>query len=249
MSQVKQYRTLLAEIRAVADWETMSPCMTAEQVWREAVDLRDWSMNHEDAFDFIGCDRQKALAPVCAAEALLEAELRWHAAAFQSDAARQKWLAQEPHWFYLRNRLVQAMRFAYRPDAGLHAEVSRLLRGSCYGDIVRDLGDMARLAIRNLAPLARIGFDLGLVYEAASCSEEIAFVLSFAVRNAEAELRARAIRNKAFTLAIQRMGELRAAIEFLFPERSPAGALFDHLQAPAPILFDQAQPVDSLACA
>ena len=130
--------------------------------------------------------------------------------------AEQDWSDQSPSAFRLRDLLVHSFRYAFRNQEGLLSRVEEIAQDNTNSDMVQDLNDLSVLGKANLDLLTAVGFDVSLLDDAASLSDQMGDLLGATNGERKEDSEAMIIRNQAFTYLKQSMDEIRNCGKFVF---------------------------------
>ena len=130
--------------------------------------------------------------------------------------AQKEWLDQSPAAFGMRDELLHHFSFAYRKDDNVLKKVMRIREGETNADMVQDLIELAVLGEKYPEPLSAINFDPARLEQARTASQAMAELLA-ASNGAAGETSAnKLMRDKAFTLLLEKESGVREFGRYVF---------------------------------
>jgi hypothetical protein len=108
------------------------------------------------------------------------------------------------------------MLFAYRKQPDVKGRVQAIAEGSGDADMIQDLSDLAVHGKNNPGPLAEIKFDMKLLDEAASKSDELASLLATARGEKATDSEIKVARDQAYTYLKEAVDEVREFGQHVF---------------------------------
>jgi hypothetical protein len=122
--------------------------------------------------------------------------------------------------------------FAYRKRPDLKGRVQAIAEGSGDADMIQDLSDLSVHGKNHPEQLTAIGFDMALLDEAASKSDELASLLGVAHGEKAVDSEVKVLRDKAYTLLKESVDEIREYGQFAFwrDEARRGGYASDHFR-------------------
>lgn len=216
MSNKDDYLARLNLIEAIPNAEVRYPIMPVDVYVQETENLYQWCQPDQSQLTAAGLDWNLVLDLPGRAGALREAQSIWFNVRFNRAANTKEWNEKSPAAYELRDRILRALRYAYRHEPALLSRVAAIAEGRGHADMIQDLNDLAVLGKDNPAPLLKINFVLSLLDTAADTAKAMADLLS---KNATIRIdssKERILRDKAFTYLRQVVDEIRACAQFVF---------------------------------
>lgn len=190
------------------------PNMPIHTFIQEAEDLHHWCQKDKEALTGAGLGWSIVDDLPHRARLLREAESHWFRERFSREEAEKEWNQSSPRAYELRDRLLRAMRYAFRNDAAILKRVSQITAGTGHADMIQDLNDIAHLGRDNPAPLQAINLDLAELDLAATLSQEMGSLLAKVngdrMENSSAKIR----RDRAYTWLKLAVEEIRACGQY-----------------------------------
>lgn len=209
-------------IEALTTEETESPNMPVAIAVQEAEDLYAWAQDDKVVLEKAGLDLTLLEDLPIYAGALRYVQSQWQKDANVNDEVQKEWKAKAPQAEDLHDVIVHEMLHAYYNYPDLLAKVQQIAEGGGNADMIQDLSDLAILGKENPAPLAATNFDITLLDQAATLSDELSALLAEANESKMSGNDGRVLRDKAFTLMKRCVDEVRRHGQFKFwrtPER------------------------------
>lgn len=148
--------------------------------------------------------------------ALRYCQARWMSEYRARAEAKQLWKEQSPEAYVLRDNLLHHFSFAYRNHDDISRKVARIREGSSNADMVQDLIELAILGEKYPEPLAAVHFDVNLLQQARTVSHTMSEMLA-AANGADGEgSENKLIRDKAFTLLLEKDSTIREYGRYVF---------------------------------
>ncbi|HVL02729.1 MAG TPA: hypothetical protein VM553_23075 [Dongiaceae bacterium] len=203
-----------SQILAIAPDAIRKPNMPIKTFIQEAADLFEWA--RKDILALLGAGLDHALFDDIPAriDALREAESLWFRVRYSHEQAQQQWEQEAPKAYALRDRLLRAMRFAFRRDDALLKRVAEITAGSGHADMIQDLSDIAALGREFSGPLLAINLDLAELDHAVATASAIAVLLAQVNGERADNNSARVVRDQAYTLLKEAVDEVRACGQY-----------------------------------
>ncbi len=201
MSTQDDYEAKLETIQSIADKEMKSPTLPVDIYIQEAEYLYQWCQEDKEALLGAGLDWALVEDLQVRTGACREAQSHWFQERFRHDQAQREWESKSPDAYELRDKLLHAMRFAYRNDPNLLGRVSEIRNGRGHADMIQDLNDIAMLGKEDAGPLEKINVDLTLLDKAASTADEMGDLFAKSKTDREDTESTRIMRDKAYTHA------------------------------------------------
>ncbi len=148
--------------------------------------------------------------------ALRYCQAQWMSEYRAREEAQKEWLEQSPIAYELRDELLHHFSFAYREHDDINKKVMRIREGSSHADMVQDLVELAVLGEKYPEPLSAINFDLATLQQARTVSHTMSELLAAANGAAGASSQNKLIRDKAFTLLIEKASTIREYGRYVF---------------------------------
>lgn len=215
MSNVEDYEAKIDVIMSIADKDAKSPSMPVDVFVQESEDLFSVVEDNKEKFKAINFNIAliKDLPMRCGA--CREAESRWQALFNTKEEAQRLWLEESPKAYFMRDDLLDVLRYAFRGDKHLLSRVHNIAKGRGHADMIQDLNDIAALGRDNPKYFTAINFDTANFEKAADMADRMASVLADAHKeNGISE--ARIIRDKAYTHLKEAVDEIKESGKFIF---------------------------------
>ncbi|MBR8537232.1 hypothetical protein KDU71_16810 [Carboxylicivirga sediminis] len=150
------------------------------------------------------------------AGALRHCQAEWMSEYRARQEAQKEWLAVAPAAFDERDELLHHFKFAYRNHADVLAKVMRINEGNGRIDMIQDLLELAVLGEKNPAPLTEIKIEATRLQEARTLSHHLSELLAQANGSADESSRTKLMRDKAYTLLLERVSKVREYGRYVF---------------------------------
>jgi hypothetical protein len=219
MSIKDDYQLKLAEISAIPDDEIKIPNNIPVGIYiQEADNLYHWCLADKDELVNAGLSWDLVSDLPRRAGALREAEALWNTLRFTGKDASKIWREKSPAAYDLKNKLLQAFRFAFRKENKLLDAVKAITKGNSHADMIQDLNDLKHLGEQKTDLLAAINFDMSLLDKAAETSVQMAKLLAAATDERDTHDETKRVRNKAFTYLKKAVDEIYEYGQFIFKQ-------------------------------
>ncbi|MFO8074169.1 MAG: hypothetical protein R6V85_20095 [Polyangia bacterium] len=216
MSNKSDYEQHASAIQAIPDKEAKYPNMPIGIFLQEAEDLHAWASHDLDELKAHGLDPALVEALPTRTGAARYAQSMWNSRRFTREEAQKKFALLAPEAYDLQARLVHSMLFAYRKNPDVKGRVQAIAEGSGDADMVQDLSDLAVHGKDNPEPLEAINFEMSLLDQAASKSDELGALLGVAHGEEATDKEVKIMRDKAYTFLKQAVDEVREYGRFVF---------------------------------
>ncbi len=216
MSQREDFEREEAAINAIPDSETKQPNIPMETYHNEAEYLEKWCQRDRPALTAAGLDWYLVEDLPYRVGASREAQANWAAKRFQRKEAQERWVAESPKAYDLRDTVVHAMLYAYRNQSDLVGRVQAVAEGDGDADMLEDLNVLDVIARENPAPLEAIGFDNAMIESLGPTGEAMAELRAQASVDSDEMKELKRIRDKAFTHLKGAVDEIRACGQYVF---------------------------------
>ncbi len=216
MNPSQEMAACRAALDAIATDAVRGPNMPVHNFIQEAEDLHHWCQKDKDSLTGAGLDWNWVEELPLRARVLREAASNWFRERHNREQAEQEWNQASPRAYEHRDRLLRAMRYAYRNDASLLKRVAEIAAGSGHADMIQDLSDIALLGQTNPAPLQAIKLDLAELDTAATLSAQMGQLLAQVNGDRLENSSAKDVRDRAFVWLKQAVDEVRACGQYVF---------------------------------
>ncbi len=186
----------------------------------EAEALNRWCREDRAAFETLNGIWELAEDIPIRAGALRELESMWRNERCTPDEASQRWKDESPALFKIRKNLIQGFRYAFRGNRALLRRVSFIAKGKTNAERLQNLNDLAVLGRDNQELLAKIGFDLSQLDEAAAKSAEMSDLLATSVSQRKKGSETLKLRDKAYSHLKEAVDEVYCAGRYLLRHNS-----------------------------
>ncbi len=216
MSNASDFTAKQAEIEAIPDEDIKLPNMPISTFLQEAENLRHWSQADKDALTGAGLDWKLVQDISVRAGALRQAESIWFKERYDREEAGREWEEKAPEIYDLRDRLLHALRYAFRDNNELLKRVSEIDEGYGHADMIQDLNDIAILGRENSDLLNGIKFDMSLLEQAATAADEMAQLLAIVTGDRQDRNSTKITRDKAYTYLKEAVDAVRECGQYVF---------------------------------
>ena len=217
MSQI-DLENLVEELGLISKDQVKTPSIPVSIYIQEAEDQKVWAEEDKDALIAHGLDWTFAEALPVRAGALREAQSVWTREFKSSEDFEEEWLKQAPGAFEMRNKLLDAFRYAFRKHDDLLTNVALIAEGYGREDMIQDLNDLAVLGKANTPLLEAINFELTKLDLAAETSDSMAGLLAGAKGEQGTPSAGLDMRNRAYTYLKEAVDEVRACGKYTFAD-------------------------------
>lgn len=215
MSNAQDYAAKIDIISAIANKDMKFPSMPVDVYVQEAEDLFSVVADNKEKFEAIGFDVSSIDDLSVRIGACREAESLWQALFNTNEEAQKLWLDESPGAYFMRDDLLDVMRYAFRKDVSLLSNVKNIAKGRGHADMIQDLNDIAALGRDNKEFFDAINFDAVNFSKAADLADRMGTVLGDAHKE-EGINKARIIRDKAYTYLKELVDEVKETGKFIF---------------------------------
>ena len=217
MSYIEDYNRKIEAIKAIPDDQIKSPKNTPTGIYgQESLYLYHWCQDDKEELTSKGLDWKVVEDIPIRCGALYEAELKWHQAQSLRRKAEKIWVRESLKGYALRKELIHHFNFAFRHDSSLIERVREIAKKSTHDGMIDGLYDLSALGWDNQDLLKKIGFDLTLLDLAAKKSDELATKNAAASYDRKDYLKAKTIRNQAYTHLKEAVDLIRECGKFVF---------------------------------
>lgn len=213
MSNLDDYNSKLAIIMAIESDKT--PTMPVDVAIDEGEELF-WSTHDKAVLTADGLEEGYIEDLKIRIGACREAESRWVKERKSRKASDQEWNEKSPEAYTLRDKLLHKLQHAYRKNNILSIKVKDIAQGTGHADMIQDLNDLAVLGKDYPDGLSGINFDLTLLDQAASMSDEMGDLLGRANGDRKSKKPSKIIRDKAYLHMKEATDEIRACGKYSF---------------------------------
>ena len=165
------YDQMMQEITAIPPENILSPSMPMDVFIQEAHRLYHWAQTDKEQLLKAGLSEELLEDLPFRADAAAEAQNIWRNFIHGQSEAQQRWNAESPEAYELRDEIINAMCYAYRENIPLRTKVKDLSRHKGEFDLIADLHQLATMGRENPAPLRKVGFHLSKLEQAAMMSK------------------------------------------------------------------------------
>ncbi|MGQ8337736.1 hypothetical protein ACUNWD_14400 [Sunxiuqinia sp. A32] len=148
--------------------------------------------------------------------ALRYCQAQWMSEYRAREEAQKEWLEQSPLAYELRDELLHHFSFAYRDYDDIKKKVMRIREGGSHADMVQDLVELAVLGEKFPEPLTTINFDISTLQQARVVSHSMSELLAAANGAAGANGANKQMRDKAYTLLVDKASAIREYGRYIF---------------------------------
>lgn len=148
--------------------------------------------------------------------ALRFCQANWMSEYRAQQEAQKEWLEKSPEAYELRDEMLHHFSFAYRNEKSVMTKVARIKEGSSHADMIQDLVELAILGGKYPDPLAKVNYNVGLNEKAMTTSRAMAELLATANGDRDERSEAKLLRDRAYTLLINRMSAIREYGRYVF---------------------------------
>ena len=215
MSNVQDYEAKIDVIKSIQDKDAKSPNMPVDVYVQGAEDILSVVNDHKDKFKAISFDMSLINDLSVRCGACREAESRWHALFNTKEDAQRIWLEESPKAYFMRDDLLDVLRYAFRKNKRLLNRARNIAKGKGHSDMIQDLNDIAALGRDNPKYFKAINFDVANFEKTDDMAHRMAKVLANAHKE-DGISEARIIRDKAYTHLKEAMDEIKEAGKFIF---------------------------------
>lgn len=216
MGNQNDYVELLDNIRAIPNDEVKEPNIPVDVALQESEDQYKWAIKDVAQLATVGLTQDRLDNLLVRTGACREAQSIWTEEYRSQQEAQQQWNELAPQAYELRDRILHAMRFAYRNNEALLNRVRAIAEGSGDADMIQDLNDVKVLGQKNPEPLTSISFDMDMLTQAGTASDHLAGIRAEANGERLEQSESRVIRDKAYMYMKELVDEIRAAGKYLF---------------------------------
>jgi hypothetical protein len=216
MSHKEDFEKKADAIKAVGDNEIQTPNMPMEVYHKEAEYLEKWCQRDKDKLTAAGLDWSLVEDLPYRIGASRETQANWAYKRFQRKEAQEKWAADSPGAYDLRDSVIHSMLYAYRKQANLLERVRTVAEGDGDADMLQDLNVLHIIARENTGPLEAVGFDMSLVDKLAETGEQMASIRASASVDSDEVQELKVLRDKAYTHLKQAVDEIRECGQYVF---------------------------------
>ena len=216
MSDQQALLDLLPEIKAVLDEQIKKSEMPMGIYLQETEGLSVRAKEDQPVLTTVGF-KPEYLARL----ALLTGATRAAQANFEQKTTSKKdamlaWKEAMPTMMDLRKELIDNMSFAFRKQPELLTKLDAIKEGDSYADAIQDLAELAVLGNDNKELLEEVKFDVTKCDTASAEAERMAELLGEVNGHMYVDEETKVIRDKAFTLLDELVGEIRDYGRFVF---------------------------------
>jgi hypothetical protein len=209
------YDQMMQEISAIPKEKILSPSMPMDIYIQEAIDLYHWAQSDKTQLIEAGLPEELLEDLPFRADAASEAHSIWHNFLFGQSAALQKWHAESPEAWDIRQELIHSMRYAYRHDVKIRNRVAFIESSETETDIITDLRTLSVIGRENPAPLRNIGFDLALLEKAHLLSQGMEELKASSSEESTHNM-IRRLRDQAYTHLKEAVDAIRECGQYVF---------------------------------
>jgi len=130
--------------------------------------------------------------------------------------AQEKWNAANPLGYELKSELLHFFTFAYRKRPNITKALQPMRKSSGHIDMIQDLLELGTLGKKYPEPLITIGFDLSKLDVAKDTSHSLRDLLAIANGDKGSENMTKLLRDKTYTLLLNKVREVREYGRFIF---------------------------------
>lgn len=209
-------QTLMPELMAMKPEEVKTPAIPVEVYVQEALDLKVWAADDKAQLMAAGLSEAQIDSLALRSEACREAQSQWAKVFKSAEMAEQEWAADGAAGYQLRDRMLQAFRYAFRKSPELLSRVALIAEGSTNDDMIQDLSDLAVLGKANLPLLQAIRLPATLLDEAEKNAARLGELLAGARAAQAATPDQLDLRNRSYTFLKEAVDEVRACGKYVF---------------------------------
>lgn len=195
---------------------TDKPSQPIDSFLQEAENLYEWCKDDVPKLETAGISAQMIEELPMRTDLCRDAQSKWVKIKGTPGKSKKEWHESLPQALELRRELINGLRFAFRKHSDLLQTLKIISKGDSYSDLIQDLSDISVVGKENSGLLLSIDFNLSLLDDAATKSEELA--LLWAKTNAEKNerLNYKIHRNESFWHLKELVTEIRAVGKFVF---------------------------------
>lgn len=213
---------VMAQLNEMNKEEVKTPSVPVSIYIQEAEDQKVWAEEDKKVLLAHGLKPAYLENMPVRSGALREAQSIWAREYKSREDAEKEWHKSSPATFLLRDKLLDAFRYAFRKDKELLTKVQVIGEGGSREDMIQDLNDLAVLGRANASLLQEINFDMKLLDQAAQLADQMAELLARAKGEGNKDSDELDIRNRAYTYLKEAVDEIRDCGKYAFadnPER------------------------------
>jgi len=216
MSYQDDFESCKDQIESVSPAEVKLPNQPIDEFATATETLAVEANKDRDALTAAGLDPALIDDLTVYSGALRYCQAQWMGEYRARQEAQKEWLEQSPLAFEFRNDLLHHFSFAYRRHDDINKKVMRIREGDTNADMVQDLIELAVLGEKYPDPLTAINFDLNLLQQARTQSQNMSELLA-ANNGAKGEnSENKLLRDKAYTLLAEKASTVREYGHYLF---------------------------------
>lgn len=212
----EEYDLKLPAIEALSKDVVKEPDMPVAIALQEAEDLFAWCQSDKTELVKAGLDWVLVEDLPARIGACRYVQSQWQKDFLTQEDAQKEWRKQSPMAFHLRDELLHHFFHAYYRFPDLTGRVQKIAEGSGNADMIQDLNDLAVLGKANPDPLAKISFDLSLLDQAATLSDEMASLLAKANGEKLGDNNLKTLRDRAYAFMKMAVDEIRRNGQYVF---------------------------------
>lgn len=210
------YQSLLSKANSIPEEEIKSPYIPVGIFIQESEDLYQWCKKDKDLLMNAGIPEDHFELLNKSSGALRYAQSVWAEDQKTRREAEQRWSEEAPAAFDLRDQMVHTMRYAYRNNQALLANIATIAEGDSSADMIQDLSDLSVLGNNNPTPLKVINFDMILLTKCAKTSASMADLRAMANGEKYGSNEKLTMRNRMYTLLKGYVDDIRNCGKYLF---------------------------------
>jgi len=203
-------------VKSVPESEVKLPNQPVDDFAASTETLAVYAGEDRDALAAGGLDVSLIDDLVPLSGALRHCQAVWMSEYRARQEAQKEWLDHSPAAFEMRDELLHHFSFAYRKDDNLLKKVMRIREGETNADMVQDLVELAVLGEKYPEPLAAINFDMDSLGLARTTSRAMSELLAASNGAAGETSESKVIRDKAFTLLLEKESTVREFGRYVF---------------------------------
>lgn len=209
-------QSVMPQLKALRADEVKTPAIPVEVYVQEALDLQKWALNDKTQLLAVGLDETLFDALKIRSEACREIQSEWAKVFKSTEEAEREWSVRGKAGFELRDRLLQAFRYAFRNRPDLLVNVATIAEGNSNDDMIQDLSDLAILGKANAELLKAIKLPVALLDEANDTAGRLAMMLAGAKASQAATPEQLDLRNRTYTYLKLAVDEVRTCGKYVF---------------------------------